>query len=295
LAKKIDHAKVDIIGKSVLNRYIYSVNFDFETKETVIIQGAIHAREHITTNLICCLINDVSKNYNKYKALNTPNIIFIPMLNPDGVELCYKGLKSVENKKLRKFLLSINGSKDFSLFKANANGVDLNTNFDAKWGSGKNNKLFPSTSDYIGESPMSEPEVQAIAVLTNNIKPVFTISYHAKGQEIYYNFFNKKENLKRDYKIAKIISRSLHYRIKNLESESGGGYKDWCILRFGIPALTIEVGKDSLSHPIKESAIKQIFNRNKNIIKCLSRVLKILNDKKWNYENCFKPSFESKK
>lgn len=279
LEKKIEYAQTEIIGKSVLNRYIYSVKFDFNMKETVIIQGSIHAREYITTDLICKLIIDVSKNYKKYKALNTPNIIFIPMLNPDGVELCYHGLKSVENKRIKKFLLSINGSKDFSLFKANANGVDLNTNFDAKWGSGKSNKLLPASSDYIGESPMSEPEVQSIAILTNNVKPVFTISYHAKGQEIYYNFFNKKENLKRDFLVAKAINRSLHYKIKNIEGESGGGYKDWCILRFGIPAVTIEVGKDSLNHPIKEKAINQIYNRNKNIIKNLSKVLKIINDK----------------
>jgi len=259
---------------SVLNRYIYSVFFDFNSKHTVIIQGAIHAREHITTSLICKLIFDVSNNYEKYKVMGTPNIVFIPMVNPDGVELCYHGLKSVKDRKRRKYLLKVNKSKDFSLFKANANCVDLNTNFDAKWGIGKENKFVPSPSDYIGSSPMSEPEVQAISRETIKRKASFTISYHSKGQEIYYKFFNRLENLKRDKKIAKIIGKSLHYKIKNLETVSGGGYKDWCVLRLSIPAVTIEVGKDSWKHPIKEDKLWKIYSRNKNIIKCLSVITK---------------------
>ena len=32
------------------------------------------------------------------------NIIFLPMLNPDGVELCYKGIRSVKNKEQKRFL-----------------------------------------------------------------------------------------------------------------------------------------------------------------------------------------------
>lgn len=274
LSKRIDYSTIEIIGKSVLSRYIYSVCFDFHSEHTVIIQGSIHAREHITTDLICKLIKNVSSNYHKYERLKTPNIIFVPMTNPDGVELCYKGIKSVKNKEKRKELLKLNGGNDFSMFKANANGVDLNTNFDAKWGSGEQNKLYPSSSDYIGRSPMSEPEVQALATLTINKKALFTISYHSKGQEIYYEFFNKKENLRRDKKIAKIVAKSLHYKIKNLENVSGGGYKDWCIFRLNIPALTIEVGKDSFIHPIKEDKLPQIYYRNKNIIKLLSKIVK---------------------
>ena len=274
LSKKINHSSIDIIGLSVLKRYIYSVCFDFNSKHTVIIHGAIHAREHITTDLICLLIKDISSNYEKYTKMNFPNIIFVPMVNPDGVELVYNGLKSVSDKNKRKELLKINGSNDFSLFKANANGVDLNTNFDAKWGSGDQNKVFPASSDYIGLCPMSEPEVRALALLTINTKACFTISYHSKGQEIYYEFFNKKENIKRDRKIAKLISKKLHYRIRNLQNVSGGGYKDWCIYRLDIPAVTIEVGKDCWIHPIKENKLKQIYNRNKNIIKILNVIVK---------------------
>lgn len=294
LSKKIDNAIINIIGVSELRRYIYSVCFDFSSKHTVIIHGAIHAREHITTDLIVKLIKDVSLNYSKYKEMGIPNIIFVPMVNPDGVELVCNGLKSVKDRRKRNELLKINGSDDFSLFKANANGVDLNTNFDAKWGCGEQNKLIPSASDYIGESPMSEYEVQALALLTINKKASFTISYHAKGQEIYYQFFNKKENLKRDRKIAKIIAKSLHYKIKNVQNESGGGYKDWCVYRLNIPAVTIEVGKDSLIHPIGLKNLKQIYSRNKGIIKLLKNITKEIDRNERNvYERSLKSSEKS--
>ena len=294
LEKKIEHAEVFIIGKSVLERYIYAIKFDFCSKNTVIIQGSIHAREHITTSLICEQIKDVSKNYNKLKANLTPNIVFVPMVNPDGVELCCKGIKSVKNRKIKKFLLEINEGKDFSLFKANVNGVDLNTNFDAKWGSGKENKLFASSNGYVGRSPMSEPEVQALVYLTKEIRPFFTISYHSKGQEIYYQFFNKI-NEKRDRKIAKILARSLKYKIVNTENSSSGGYKDWCVQKFNIPSVTIEVGKDSLSHPLTERELGQIYKRNKNVVFLLSKIQKEYeNDKARKiYENGHKSSKKS--
>ena len=120
LKQKIEHAKIEIIGESVLKRPIYAISFDFAQEKSVIIQGAIHAREHITCNLLCKMISELSVNFEKYKKLKTPNIVFVPLSNPDGASLVTDGLKSVKNLKTRKFLLSLNNkSKDFSLFKAN--------------------------------------------------------------------------------------------------------------------------------------------------------------------------------
>ena len=279
LSQSFKFAKVGTFGWSILNRNLYYVKYTFDnTKDCCIITASIHAREHITTNLVCKLIEDVEHNFEYYKVLKVPNLIFVPMLNPDGVELCCQGLNSV-NAKYRTFLTKINGGEDFTLYKANADGVDLNTNFDAKWGSGVSNKFKPSASDYIGRYPMSEPEVKAIAKLTLEAKPIFTISYHSKGQEIYYQFYNDKKFLKRDKKIAKVIAKTTKYAIKNVQDVSGGGYKDWCVLRMKIPAVTIEVGENSLSHPIGEESLEKIYQRNKNIIKVLSEVRRIYYDK----------------
>lgn len=275
LKQEIRHSKIEIVGKSVLEKPIYAVGFDFKSKHSMIIQGAIHAREHITCSLVCKMIKEISDNFEKYKTLKTPNLVFVPLSNPDGADIATLGLKTVRSHKRRKFLLDINNqSKDFSLFKANANGVDLNTNFDARWGTGKANLFYPSPHGFVGESPNSEPCTKALVALTKKVKPIFTISYHCKGEEVYADFFAKKENLKRDNKIAKIISKTLKYKLISCENSSSGGYKDWCISNLNIPSVTIEVGSDKLSHPLDESCLEKIWKQNKKLLKKLGKIAK---------------------
>lgn len=62
--------------------------------------------------------------------------MFVPMVNPDGVELCKRGVTSAP-KNVRKSLLRLNGSDDFRAWKANGRAVDLNVNFDAGFGKGE--------------------------------------------------------------------------------------------------------------------------------------------------------------
>ena len=73
------------------------------------------------------------------------------------------GLDTVKEENARKQLLNINkNSEDFSLWKANARGVDINVNFDADWGEGRYNLTYPSSANYIGKDANSEEETRAI-------------------------------------------------------------------------------------------------------------------------------------
>ena len=277
LKKEIKCCEKQIIGKSVLGRNIYSIVFDFGSEYNVIIQASIHAREHITTDLVVEFIKDVSKNYDFYKGIGTPNLVFVPMANPDGVMISCHGLKSVRDNQIKEKLKKINiKNDDFALFKANANAVDLNNNFDAKWGTGKENVTEPAFHGFIGSYPESEPETQALVKLTEKIKPCFTISFHSKGEEIYWDFFQNSKQRKRDRNIAKLFAKSTGYKIKSTEKTSSGGYKDWCVQKFKIPSITVEVGDDNLSHPISPKFLPEIYNKNKNVIKLLSEVVKII-------------------
>lgn len=207
----------------------------------VIAQYAIHAREYITTYLAMKQIED----FEKRGAVGT--VYFIPAVNLDGIEIA---------------------ALEKPLYKANANGVDLNVNFDAGWGKGKNNLFAPSDANYVGTAPFSESETRALRDFTLFVRADVTLSYHCKGEEIYWNFHQKGKALKRDYALAKHIAAVTGYKIKKTKG-SVGGYKDWCIEKIGIPAFTIEVGGDYLTHPVGVENLSEIFEKNKDVIKAV--------------------------
>ncbi len=227
-----------IIGKSVKDKPIYAFSVFKTARPLVLVQGAIHAREYVTANLLLMLAKDFILRGKR------GTIWFVPMVNPDGVDIVLKGN---------------------SLYKANANGVDLNVNFPAKWGKGKSNVFIKGDENFVGKSPLCEPESQALADFTALILPDMSISYHTKGEEIYWEFFQRGKRRLRDEKLAKTASMVTGYPIKSVKG-SCGGYKDWCIEKLKIPALTIEVGSDDLIHPIKLKHTESIFKRNKDLL-----------------------------
>ena len=129
------------IGSSVLGREIMLFRFGENAK--TLLTGGIHAREWITV----LLLTELAKNAKPKSGYD-----LAVCLNPDGMSLCIDGLWSVEDDKTRELLLTLNnGKEDFSQWKANARGVDLNVNFDADWGEGLYNKTEAGSANYIGK------------------------------------------------------------------------------------------------------------------------------------------------
>lgn len=255
---------VKCIGNTFLGRKIFAVERNLnEDFATAILVAGIHAREHITTDLLCKMIDE-----GLFESICNFNISLILMANPDGVELCINGLVSVPEN-MRNFLVDANnGSVDFCLWKANARGVDPNNNFDAKFGL-HSVKEKPSASGFVGKKPESEFEVKSLVDYTKSKKTFFTVSYHSKGEEIYFQFFQTGVDFDRDEKIAKQFALSTGYSIVNVEEVSSGGFKDYCVDKLKIPAITIEVGSDDLKHPIGNENLNDIFEKNKRIAKDL--------------------------
>ena len=252
-----------VVGYSLLSQPIYACHIGSYSGRQVIVQCAIHAREYVTSFLGVELVEYLSVRPFGGGAY------FIFNMDPDGIRLVLDGADYIRCEKLKEYLLSINGGLDFSLYKANANAVDMNTNFDAKWGGGRENLFCPASGNFIGYYPMSEREVNVLADFTRDIAPYATLSYHTKGEVIYYGFEGQKEeSLARDEAIAYRLSAVTGYT-PILTSNSTGGYKDWCIEKFDIPAFTIEVAPQSAEHPIGESYLPEIFERNKNVIPTL--------------------------
>ncbi len=250
-----------VVGETELKQYIPYIFVGNKNGNYMIVQGAMHAREHLTALVTVCLAKYLVKNSD---LPIDGGIYFVPMTNPDGVRLCQEGVGFVADKERKSNLLKINGGSDFSLWKANADGVDLNVNFDAHWGEGVQNSYYRSAGNYVGKAPFSAAETRVLKEFTERIKPVVTVSYHLKGEEIYWEFGQKAHRRFRDKRYAEAISRYTGYPLVTLKG-SVGGYKDWCIERFKIPAYTIEVGNDRFEHPFPYSQLSVIVQQNEDL------------------------------
>ena len=248
-----------IIGKTLFGRSVYALKCG-NGNPVGIAQYAMHGREFVTARLAIAHFK---------RGISRGSVWLCPLVNPDGALLSERGISTAPTA-WQDRLLSINGNADFSLWKANGRGVDLNVNFDAKWGTGKKNVFSPNSENYVGESAFSEMETRALRDFTQEISPDYTVSFHTKGEEIYWRFYQSQEAYKRDRALAEKISQTTGYPLADAKG-SAGGYKDWCIQTLKIPSFTIEVGKDAFTHPLGMDALADIIEKNIDVLDVLSK------------------------
>lgn len=250
------------VGSTLLDTPIPMISKGKGERGKVLLIGAVHAREYVTAPLLTSLIEDYNGEY---------PVDCIPLLNVDGVRLAVEGLNALPLKlRDRATLLRLNGgSTDFSLWKANVRGVDLNVNCDADWGNGKGNVNYPAPEGYVGPCPFSENESYAVKKLIDSSNYALVVCYHSKGEEVYYGF---KHNLK--YKNEALrVARKLGYKLKTTP-HSTGGIKDYFTYKTGYLGLTIEVGNDKLAHPITLDHLEELKIKHKGIINLFTDIAK---------------------
>jgi len=251
-------ADVSVIGKSVCGRDILCAHCGSYLPPQIIVTAAIHARECYTALVVLEQIDKFCGTHG--------GAYFIPLVNPDGALFFEQGIAR-GSETLESFISS------HRYWKANANGVDLNCNFDANWGSGAQNKRYVAPSDYIGASPQSEPESRALVEFTRKVMPAATVSYHCMGGELYWEFFQKATARKRDCRLAKLIANRIDVKKVDGHLNSAGGYKDYCVMRLGIPAFTIELIKKG-DHPFSPSDFAEDIAKNADLPRFILDILR---------------------
>ncbi|WP_052125994.1 M14 family metallocarboxypeptidase [Ureibacillus massiliensis] len=256
------------IGKSVEGRTLYAVKLGKGDKE-ILLDGSIHAREHMTTNLLLEMIDQYSKAYdtgsnfegfNVNELLNQVSIWFVPMVNPDGVTL----VQTRENVSPEVLMIN-NGRMNFNHWKANIRGVDLNRNFDGGWMTSQSTK-YPAYKDFKGTRAFSEPESKHLRDFIAQLNIKTYISYHSSGSILYYYHHQKGENLERDLRLARKLSNVTGYKVMPPTGDVGSGASaDWFIMTYKLPGITIEIAP-----PIHESVVPlkywdSIWEKNKTV------------------------------
>ncbi len=189
-------------------------------------------------------------------ALKNRTLVFVPMLNPDGVAIA-QGI-SKDGDLLAERRRRMNPSGDFSHWQANARGVDLNHNYDAGFLEYKRIEKElgiegGAPTRYSGEFPESEPESAALAALVRTLMPAMVLSLHTQGEEIYYA---AEAKLKGSEAIAHRFSRLSGYRVAMPEGAAAyGGLADYTAGTLKIPSFTLECGRGENPLPDEDAPL----------------------------------------
>ena len=245
-----DFIQVKSLGKTKYGRDIWALKLG-KGKPSVLISASHHAREWLTTPLVMKMVdeyaksyyqNQIFKGYQVKEILDKTSIWFIPMVNPDGVTLQQKGLEAFPKQKHAALIKLNHGSKNFKRWKANAEGIDLNRQYPAKWDSIPPKHSFgkPFYKNHKGPFPLSVIEAKTLVDFTKKINPEIAVDYHSSGQIIYWNSDTKYENIDQAKNIANEFAAITGYPL--IPTTWGGGFIDWFVQEYKKPGLTPEIG-----------------------------------------------------
>ena len=267
-----------IIGKSMLGEDIMCYKLG-KGKRRILYVAAHHAAEYISASALydfIIFLLDKSARGEVYGSVNLRLLLqkftfwIIPCLNPDGVELNLYGPCN-SPLALRQIRMNEN-AEDFSLWQANARGVDLNHNYDFRFFEYKREieakeNIQAGKTKYSGEYPESEPESRALADFTRALMPSLVVSLHTQGEEIYS--MPKSASVSR---LAGRAARLIGYKHKEPEGTAAyGGFCDYTGAALGIPSLTVELGKGK--NPLPFSFLGGIIYKTRLLLSALPTLL----------------------
>jgi predicted deacylase len=251
---------VSSIGRSVEGRDIILIKLGKGNKKILLV-GAHHAREYMTSTFLMETVDEYARayasngkfgGYDIKKLLNDVTVYIVPMVNPDGVNLVQNGPDSVKEPEKVKTMRMLQDGYD--KWKANINGVDLNRQYPCHWEEKESTTDVPSSEMYKGTAPATEPEVRAVMQLCKAQEFILAVSFHTKGEVIYWADSGTQEAIAAGSQIAQTLNEVSGYELMPVSGDPsvyGAGFENWFRQDFKRPAFCIELtpaGNGSTSH-----------------------------------------------
>ena len=252
--------EVGSAGASVEGRELVLIKLG-KGKTKVVLAGAHHAREYITSTFLMETADEYARAYattgelagmDIRSMLNAVTLYIVPMVNPDGVNLVQNGPDAAQNPDGVKTMRMLKSS--YREWKANINGVDLNRQYPCHWEEKASNTDVPSSEMYKGTAPATEPEVQAMMQLCEENDFALAASFHSKGEVIYWADSGTDAAIEAGSSIAQTLSDVTGYNLMDVSQDPavyGAGFENWFRQEYVRPAFCIEltpVGDGSLPH-----------------------------------------------
>ncbi|MDI9509077.1 MAG: hypothetical protein GX319_06675 [Clostridiales bacterium] len=179
-----------------------------------------------------------------YELLETYTILMIPLLNPDGYMISLYGIKSLKDLDLRERIKK--KGHNYSQWKYNGRGVDINRNFPCNSWKPKNSK------DYAA----SENETKTLIQIFHHYRIRGFLDFHSRGKCIYYHRKSMTEAYnEKQLQIAKRLKDITKYQLVDPKHEidygdSGGNTVHYFSEHFYKPAITIETVDEEAGFPL---------------------------------------------
>jgi len=205
-----------VIGTSVQNREIEAYTFGIGETDLLFVGGIHGGYEANTIQLAEAVIDEFQLDISMIPESVTVHII--PNLNPDGY-----ALPTTASDRDRRF---------------NANGVDLNRNFDCRW---QPESSWRSETVSAGTEAFSEPEAEALRTYVNDIHPNAAVFWHSKANAVYTSecgngVFDATDVLMNTYAAAGDYDAAGLWTAYQVSGDAEG----W-LASIGIPAVTVEL------------------------------------------------------
>ncbi len=219
----------EVVGTSVEGRDIEAYRFGNGETHLLFVGGIHGGYEWNSVVLAYDFIDYFTANQDVVPDNITVSII--PNANPDGV-FKVTGLEGVIE------LEQVVENVEASLGRFNANGVDLNRNFDCKWAP---ESMWRGNVVGAGTEAFSEPEAQTIRDYVLSRKPKMVVFWHSQSDAVYASEC-EDGILPETLTIMNLYSNASGYKaIDSFDAYSITGDAEGWLASIGIPAVTVEL------------------------------------------------------
>lgn len=261
------------VGRSALGREIHGLLLG-GGGERVLYAAAFHGQEWLTALAALRLCEDICAalqqdgqidGLDMRQALAGRSLLFVPMVNPDGVDIALYGAQAAGPWEDSVRAL---GGDTPGLWQANARGVDINHNFNAGWPEmqellQKKGLSGPAPRQWCGPFPESEPETAAMTGLCARCRFRHVLALHSQGEEIYWRYGSRTPPQAR--MMAEVMGAASGYTVADPEGlASYGGFKDWFIDVTGRPGFTIELGRGK--NPLPAADFEELYAKAREML-----------------------------
>lgn len=248
--------KLHILGFSGTEELpIYGLEIGYSSAgKKVLMIGQHHSDEVLGVEIVVSwaekLVKEAESDKKIKALLHQYKFWIVPTINPEGYRVFTEGLYRYKRKNNR-------DTNQNNKLELQWDGVDLNRNYPVFWD--EDSTLPPTHRYYKGDTPASEPEVQAIISLAQKHHFDFAIFYHssstgAYSEKIFLPYSDEEnENQKRIYeetlefaqKLAENLKKDYlpgKYEVSMATSSRVGNARNYFFHIHNTRAILIEVG-----------------------------------------------------